>query len=163
MNGEVAQGRRTADADGEVVVFLVGMRINRFRAVRGWLPALRAMPRMLRELTADPDSGMLGYRFVLRGPREFAVLQYWSSARELLAYATAADREHRPAWTEFNRRARNGKGEVGIWHETYAVPAGGYENIYVDMPERGLGAAHGTVPVGRRGDRAAARLATHTG
>lgn len=162
MNGDVTPRRRTADAEGEVVVFLIGMRINRFRAVRGWLPALRAMPRMLRELKGDPSSGLLSYRYVSSGPRDFAVVQYWSSTRQLLEYASAADREHRPAWAEFNRHARNGRGAVGIWHETYAVPAGGYENVYVDMPEYGLGAAHGTAPVTTRGNRAATRLQATT-
>jgi hypothetical protein len=44
-------------------------------------------------------------------------------------------------------------GSVGIWHETYKVAAGDYENIYVNMPLFGLGKA-GTVqpargPVGK--------------
>lgn len=76
----------------------------------------------------------------------------------LLAYAHQQDKEHRPAWTAFNRRARAGKGHVGIWHETFIVPAGSYESVYVDMPAYGLGAATGVVPVGRRGDTAAQRL-----
>lgn len=49
---------------------------------------------------------------------------------------------------------------MGIWHETYIVQAGSYESIYVDMPPTGLGAAWGVEPVGRRGERAAERLAS---
>ena len=32
-------------------------------------------------------------------------------------------------------------GDVGIWHETYLVRAGEYENIYGNMPPYGLGLA----------------------
>ncbi len=62
----------------------------------------------------------------------------------------------RPA---FNRRVREGRGKVGLWHETFVVPAGSYESVYVNMPPFGLGEARGTVPVGRRGERAADRMA----
>ncbi|MFD8938753.1 DUF4188 domain-containing protein [Streptomyces sp. NPDC059578] len=159
MGVELIKGRVTADVEGEVVVFLIGMRINDFRAVRSWLPAVRAMPAMLKELSADSDSGLLGFRALLGGPRVLYTVQYWESKEKLLAYATRPDALHRPAWAAFNRRVRDGKGSVGVWHETYVVPAGSYENIYVDMPEFGLGAVRGTVPVGRRGERAAERLA----
>ncbi|MET9296952.1 DUF4188 domain-containing protein [Streptomyces sp. NPDC003077] len=159
MSAKVFPERVTADADGDVVVFLIGMRINSYRAVRDWLPVFRAMPKMLRELERDPSSGMLGSRFVLSGPRDFGLVQYWESREKLLAYAEDRDKEHRPAWAAFNRRARNSRGKVGIWHETYVVPAGAHESVYVGMPPHGLGAAYGVVPVGRRGDRAAQRLA----
>ncbi|MBO1330415.1 DUF4188 domain-containing protein [Streptomyces sp. VRA16 Mangrove soil] len=55
------------------------------------------------------------------------------------------------------RRARAGKGHVGIWHETFIVPSGSYGSVYVDLPAYGLGAATGVVPVGRRGGAAARR------
>ena len=61
----------------------------------------------------------------------------------------------------FNRAVRSAPGAVGIWHETYAVPAAGIETMYVDSVV-GLGAATGTVPAGRRGNRAAQRLGTTT-
>ncbi|MFI8854226.1 DUF4188 domain-containing protein [Streptomyces sp. 891-h] len=158
MTSRILNGRRTADTAGEVTVFLIGMRVNRFRAVRRWLPVFAAMPRMLRELRADPEAGLLDSRLVTSGPREFGVIQHWESTEKLLAYAAATDREHRPAWAAFNRRARDAKGAVGIWHETYVVPAGSHESIYVDMPPYGLAAAHGSAPVGRRNDRAGQRL-----
>ncbi|UNO39746.1 DUF4188 domain-containing protein [Streptomyces sp. MST-110588] len=159
MSGKVIEGRVTAAAEGEVVVFLIGMRINALWAVHRWLPVLAAMPRMLRELRRDPAAGLRGIRPLGGGLRAFGVVQYWESREKLLAYAADRDKEHRPAWTEFNRRARDGRGRVGIWHETFAVPAGAYESIYVAMPPSGLGRAYGTVPVGRRGERAADRLA----
>ncbi|WP_016909920.1 DUF4188 domain-containing protein [Streptomyces xiaopingdaonensis] len=158
MGAVVEQGRRTTAAEGDVVVFLIGMRINRLRALRHWLPVFKVMPEMLKELSADPSSGLLGARVHLAGPREFVVVQYWESREKLYAYAAAPECGHRPAWTDFNRRARKAEGCVGIWHETYLVPPGRYECVYTDMPRHGLGAAHGTQPVQRRGESAAERL-----
>ncbi|MGW7368145.1 DUF4188 domain-containing protein [Streptomyces sp. NPDC054841] len=158
MSKQPIQGRMTAESQDGVTVFLIGMRINSFRAVRSWWPTFTAMPRMLRELSKDKDSGLLGYRLLLGGPRVIYTVQYWESAEKLLAYASAPDKEHRPAWAAFNRRMRDGRGKVGFWHETYVVPAGSYESVYVNMPAFGLGEATGVVPVGRRGDHAADRL-----
>ncbi|MEU8822989.1 DUF4188 domain-containing protein [Streptomyces sp. NPDC048636] len=158
MGAELYAGRMTAAAEGDVTVFLIGMRINRFRALGSWLPVFKAMPRMLRELSRDKGSGMLGYQLLFGPPRVIYVVQYWSSHEKLLAYSVAQDKEHRPAWAAFNRRMREGKGRVGFWHETYVVPAGAHESVYLNMPEFGLGKAAGVVPVGRRGDRAADRL-----
>ncbi|MFF3320971.1 DUF4188 domain-containing protein [Streptomyces sp. NPDC002889] len=158
MSSKPIQGRMTAESEGGVTVFLIGMRINSFRAVRSWWPTLRAMPRMLRELSQEKDSGLLGHQLLLGGPRLVYVVQYWGSKDKLLAYASAPDQEHRPAWAAFNRRMREGRGKVGFWHETYVVPAGSYESVYVNMPAFGLGAATDVVPVGRRGERAADRL-----
>ncbi|RKN38837.1 DUF4188 domain-containing protein [Streptomyces hoynatensis] len=149
----------TADAPEGVTVFLIGMRIHSFWRLRGWWPVFRAMPRMLRELSGDEGSGLLGYRLLFGSPRLIYVVQYWSSPGRLFAYASAQDKEHRPAWAAFNRRMRAGSRAVGFWHETYVVPAGAHEQVYVNMPAFGLGAATGVIPVARRGERAADRLA----
>lgn len=152
---EINVGRMTHSYDGGLVVFLIGMRINRPSRPDLWLPALRAMPRMLAELSADPDSGFLGYRaFLGRSP---FVVQWWSSEEKLYAYASDPHAEHRPAWTAFNASARKAAGAVGVWHETYVVSRA--ETMYVSMPTTGLAAATSLVPVGRNADRAAARLA----
>ena len=52
--------RMTAELEGDFVVFLIGMRINRPWKLHKWLPVVLAMPRMLRELEARPESGFLG-------------------------------------------------------------------------------------------------------
>jgi hypothetical protein len=158
MSDKPIQGRTTARSRDGVTVFLIGIRINSLFAVRSWWPTLMAMPRMLKELSLDGESGLLGYRLLLGGPRLLYVVQYWESADRLLAYASAPDGEHRPAWADFNRRVRQGRGKVGFWHETYVVPAGSYESVYVNMPAFGLGAATGAEPVGLRGERAVDRL-----
>lgn len=154
-------GRFTHSHDDEVVVFLIGMRVNRWRSVRSWWPVFTAMPRMLRELSADPAAGLLGYRFAL-APEGPMVIQYWRSAEQLLAYAHDTAAEHRPAWRAFNARARTAQGAVGIWHETYAVPRGAHESMYVSMPEAGLPAATSHVPVRRDRDGARDRLQLRT-
>jgi hypothetical protein len=148
--------RRTATGDRDVVVFLIGMRINRLRSPRQWGPVLTAMPRMLRELARHPDLGLLDASTYVSG-RTILVVQYWNSVEQLYAYSRAADSRHLPAWRAFNRRAR-GRSDVGIYHETYVVPAAGQESVSVNMPPHGLLAAIGSVPVAQRGRSAAHRL-----
>ncbi|MEO7447904.1 MAG: DUF4188 domain-containing protein [Humibacillus sp.] len=58
--------------------------------------------------------------------------------------------EHRPATKEFYARTRRASGAVGIWHETFAVPAGGHESLYLAMPPTGLGQAFGVTGDQRR-------------
>ena len=156
----VRSGRWTHEHDGDgVVVFLIGIRVNRLRAVRSWLPVAQAMPPMLAELRADPGLGLLGVTSAVQG-RGALIVQYWRDVESLLAYAHGSDHEHRPAWREFNRRAREARGAVGIWHETFVVPAGAHESIYVDMPEQGLPAALGGRPVDGRRNGTRDRLAS---
>lgn len=152
----VVPGRMTHQYDGELVVFHIGMQINRPWRVDQWFPAFMAMPRMLRELMSDPDSGLLGSHILLGAGGPY-VVQYWSSIDKLYAYAAAPEQAHRPAWTAFNRRARKAAGAVGIWHETFLVERA--ESIYVSTRPMGLPGATRVVPIGSRHDRARARLA----
>jgi len=128
--------RVTAQMSGDFVVFLVGMRINRPWKIHRWLPVAQAMPKMLRELSANPDSGFLGHEMWVG--RTTIMVQYWRSSEQLMAYATQRDSAHLPAWRAFNK-AIGTNGDVGIWHETYVVSPGGFENVYVNMPPFGLG------------------------
>jgi len=138
MSGPVICERMTAQLDGDYVVFLIGMRINKPWLIHKWWPAASAMPRMLRELQAQPDSGLLNAEMWFS--RTLILVQYWRSMEQLLAYAKDKQSEHLPAWRAFNK-AVGTDGSVGIWHETYAIRPGGYENIYVNMPAFGLGRA----------------------
>ena len=134
------------------------MRINRPLAVGKWLPTMRAMGPMLRELYRHPEKGFLGAEFFLYrwGP---AVLQYWRSFEDLERFARDPDDPHMPAWQRFNREAKK-SGAVGIWHETYLVEPRAYEAIYSNMPEFGLAKAaeRSRPPAGGR-PRAAASCA----
>jgi Domain of unknown function (DUF4188) len=147
--------RMTHEYDGDLVVFLIGMRINKPWRPDLWMPVFFAMPAMLAELSKDNDSGLLGYRltFGARGP---LLVQYWRSPEKLYAYAGDRNAEHRPAWAAFNRLARKAPGSVGIWHETYLVERA--ETIYSGMPVSGLAAATSAVPVAQQGETARERL-----
>ncbi|MBE1513721.1 hypothetical protein H4W26_000476 [Nesterenkonia halotolerans] len=141
---KIIRGRHTHRHEGPVVVFMIGMTINKPWKFNRWAPVFAAMPKMLEELSRDPDSGLLGYRMTIGrgGP---LVIQYWSSTEALYRYAADPESSHRPAWAAFNRRARQDPGAVGIWHETYAVEKA--ESVYVDTPAAGLSRATSSVPV----------------
>ncbi|MEV7420510.1 DUF4188 domain-containing protein [Streptomyces sp. NPDC089919] len=162
MFAKPTPGYTTAAAEGDVVVLLIGMRINSFWAVHHWLPVAVGMPRMLRELDRQPVRGLLGKVLLTANPRTYYVVQYWESKEKLYAYAAAPEALHHKAWAAMNRKVRSGrlKQHVGLWHETYVVPEGSYESIYFDMPPFGLAGATGVLPLEQRGRRAADRF-TH--
>ena len=130
--------RLTASLDGDYVVFLIGMRINEPFKVHKWWPVATAMPRMVRELYRQPALGFLHAEMWFS--RTIIMVQYWRSLEQLFAYAKNRELMHLPAWQAFNK-AVGANGSVGIWHETYVVTPGSYENIYVNMPAFGLGRA----------------------
>ena|ERR1700758_2786398 len=82
---KVIADRMTAQVEGDFVVFLIGMRINRFWKVHKWLPVAMSMPRMLRELQHDATSGYLGAESWFGNPT--ILLQYWRSFEHLERYA----------------------------------------------------------------------------
>jgi len=153
---KIISERMTAEVDGEFVVFLIGMRINRFWKIHKWLPVAAAMPSMLRELAADRDSGFMGFHVWFGNPN--LVVQYWRSFEHLERYAKDASRAHRPAWAAFNRAVAN-NGDVGIWHETYRVRPGDYECIYNNMPLFGLARATRQVSASGNRESAGGRMA----
>jgi len=147
--------RMAAEIDGEFVVFLIGMRINKPWKIRKWLPVLLAMPKMIKKLEAHPDSGFLGHNGLGK-----VIVQYWRSFEHLEAYARSKDKLHWPAWVEFNKRMGAGQGDVGIWHETYVVKPGNYEAIYNGMPPFGLGRVGRLVAASGNRDSARDRMKT---
>jgi hypothetical protein len=54
---DVIPARMTHDYDGDLVVFLIGMRINKPWRPDLWLPVFFAMPAMLAELSKDKIPG----------------------------------------------------------------------------------------------------------
>ena len=149
---KINKGRMTAITDEGIVVFLIGMRINNFFAFSNWVPVFMAMGRMLPELYKNLQLGFKSYQMWFS--RTLILVQYWESAEKLLEYSKATDSEHLPAWKAFNKAARSSSA-VGIWHETYVVPAGGVENMYVNMPTFGFGKVVELVPA--TGQRNAAK------
>lgn len=150
---EIIPNRMAARIEGDFVVFLIGMRINKPWKLHKWLPTFLAMPRMLRELERRPESGFLGS---ISGG--MTIVQYWRSFEHLEAYARSHDHQHWPAWVAFNKRMAGSRGDVGIWHETYLVRAGEYEAVYSGMPPHGLGKAAGLVPASGRRESARGRV-----
>jgi len=130
--------RLTARLEGDFVVFLIGMRVNKPLHMHKWLPVAQAMPRMLKELYRQPELGFIHAEMWFA--RTTIMVQYWRSMEQLLAYAKNREAAHLPAWKAFNQSVGT-DGSVGIWHETYRASAGTYENVYVNMPPFGLGKA----------------------
>ncbi|MGZ5931355.1 MAG: DUF4188 domain-containing protein [Rhizomicrobium sp.] len=149
----VVPGRMTARLEKPVVLFLIGARFNRLRTFPRWLWFTQSMPKMLKELEAEPHSGLLWYRNYISWPN-IMVQQYWESFDKLMAYSSDKSAGHQPAWARYLRELADDD-SIGIWHETYLVEPGRHECIYANMPPYGLGAA--TKLVKAKGRLAAAR------
>ena len=150
------QKRMTGKLDGDFVVFLIGMRINRWWKLFRWLRVALAMPRMIKELSAHPELGFLGAEQWFG--RTTIMVSYWRSSEALMAYAKSRTAAHLPAWRDFNRLVGT-NGDVGIWHETYRVRAGDYENVYVNMPKFGVGKAGALLEATGHREHAQGRMA----
>ncbi len=147
----------TVDVKDDFVVFIIGMRINKLWKINKWLPIVRAMPKMLEELYANPKLGFIHHESWLG--RTSIMLQYWKSFDHLEAYAQSRDGNHLPAWADFNRKIGH-SGDVGIWHETYRIENANYESIYNNMPRFALGMVGEHIPVKEKLLTARGRLET---
>jgi len=136
---QIINRRVCAELDGPFVIFIIGARLNKPWKLNVVLPFLATMPRMLKELAAAPELGLLHVEqhFSLSGA---TLVQYWRSFEQLEAYARDPERAHQPVWRWFNQKLGS-NGDIGIWHETYLIQPGCYESVYNNMPAYGLGAA----------------------
>lgn len=144
----VINDRFTTQIDQPFVVFLVGMRVNNFFAFRKWMMVTNAFPKMIQVLYEHPEKGFLGgesfFRFF---PVTTIMVSYWRSFEDLERFARGKDDPHLEAWRRFNKEIGN-SGDVGVWHETYAVEPGRYEALYGNMPLFGLAkATKNVVPI----------------
>jgi hypothetical protein len=103
----IRRERLSATVEGALVVFLIGMRVNKPWKVHKWWPVAQAMPRMLAELQARPELGMLGGEMWFG--RTTILVQYWRTLEQLLAYAKDRNAMHLPAWRAFNRSVGSGR------------------------------------------------------
>lgn len=147
--------RMTGEIRGDFAVFLIGMRFNRLWKIHKWLPVLRSMPRMIRELSMDEQSGFLGSETWFG--RTTLMVQYWRSFDHLENYAKNKSAEHLPTWAAFNRNVGS-NGDVGIWHETFVVRDGAYECVYNNMPRFGLAKAGEHMPATGKRETATGRM-----
>ena len=144
MAQHIFEGSYTTDNSDSIVVFLIGMRINKRLAINKWFPVFYAMPGMIKELYINKDElGFLSMESYF-GLRTTVMIQYWRSTEDLLAYAKGE--KHLKAWKNFNKKVRNNEA-VGIYHETYEVMEKNYESIYRNMPVYGLGKAMEHIPI----------------
>lgn len=145
MAQEIFPGRFTADIGREsVTVFLIGMRANRWWKARRITRVASSMTVMMRHLATHPDSGLLGSEQWFG--RTTILLSYWESPEHLRRFAADKDSPHLGPWRTFMKQVA-GSGDVGVWHETYQVPASGIEVVYNGMPLFGLAKATSHVPV----------------
>jgi Domain of unknown function (DUF4188) len=148
----VIPGRMRATIEGDFVVFLIGMRINRPWKLHKWVPVARAMGPMLRALRQDEALGLLGFSAWV-GPTGPLFVQYWRSVEHLEAFARDPKLTHHPAWRAYSRNV-GGNGDVGVWHETYQVRDGAFEAMYGNMPRFGLATAGEHAPMAAASDAA---------
>jgi hypothetical protein len=153
---KVIPGRFTAEIAGPFVVFIIGMRVNKFFAFRKWIATAMAMGPMIRTLYEHPEKGFLGAQTFLYG-RGVVTVQYWRSFEDLEKFARDKDDPHLEAWRRFNKTIGS-DGSVGIFHETFLVDAGKYEALYGNMPVFGLASAANHVPATGRRETARRRL-----
>src|SRR5690242_16225836 len=117
----IFNGRFTANTPERFVVFLVGMRINRWWMLHKWLPVSLAMPTMLKRLESERKLGMLHsegfFRFF---PITTCLISYWKDFDSLENFAKSANEPHLTPWSKFMKQV-GADGTVGIWHETYQI------------------------------------------
>ncbi len=135
--------RISALKDKSFVVFLIGMRVNKWWDIPSIFQTGMGMTSMLKELYANKESGFLGAESW--GGRTTIMVQYWESFEKLEAFANDREKTHYPAWIEFYKRAKKNNGAIGIWHETYKIEPGSYECVYANMPSFGLAKVLGSV------------------
>ena len=99
----VIPDRMCAQIEGDFVVFIIGMRINKPWKIHKWLPVARAMPRLLAELARKPDSGFLGAQQLGLG----ALVQYTGGRLKRSSNTRAAPTTctGRPGWRSTRRWA----------------------------------------------------------
>jgi Domain of unknown function (DUF4188) len=146
---KVIPGRFTAQTDEPFVVFIIGMRVNKFFAFRKWIATAMAMGPMIRTLYEHPEKGFLGAQTLISWPG-VTTIQYWRSFEDLEKFARDKDDPHLESWRKFNKTIGS-DGSVGIFHETFLVEAGRHEALYGNMPVFGLASATKHVPaIGKR-------------
>jgi hypothetical protein len=115
-----------ARRDEPFAIFLFGMPLNRLRGLPRFLWGLRVLRRVLRDLNAHPERGLLAGRVYRAG---------WT----LVAWARDHRLPHRKPWQQYLREALD-DGAMGLWHETYLASPGSWEGVYLNMPPWGLAA-----------------------
>ena len=134
----VRTGRWMATREEPFALFLFGMRLNRLRGLPRYLWGLRVLRRVLRDLEAHPERGLLAGR-VYRAGLTLVAVQYWESFDALDTWARDHRLPHRRPWQQYLREALDDDA-MGLWHETYLASPGSWEGVYLNLPPWGLAA-----------------------
>jgi len=129
QHGTPVPGKWCPQIDGDFMILMIGVVPHSLWSFWRWMPILRGMVNMGKELQTKTDSGFLGYEvYVGLHPM---IVQYWRSFDHLKKCPA-------PEWATLTQAA-SGDPLLGVWHETYIVRAGDYEASYSNMPPYGLG------------------------
>jgi hypothetical protein len=137
-------GNKPADTD--VVVFLIGTRCNHPLGILA--PGMKDLggyfPKMVEDLEAHAEEfGFLGMTSWLNTSQrtshsELMQVGYFKTVEGLHAFAHSE--YHRAAWSWWNKHTKQYP-HLSIFHETYHVPKGHWETIYVNYHTSGLASA----------------------
>ncbi|MFZ3579750.1 DUF4188 domain-containing protein [Virgibacillus sp. DJP39] len=154
MSKKIYDGRFIANADESLVLFIIGIRINKILSFTKWIPVFTAMRPMINELYQNPELGFFHTEFLFSW-RGVTLIQYWTNFEALEAYARGET--HSTAWRNFNSKIKD-DGSVGIYHETYKVQKNESEAIYNNMPKFGLSNVFSHMPVSSNTNTARHRM-----
>ncbi|KAK6434621.1 hypothetical protein LTR95_009198 [Oleoguttula sp. CCFEE 5521] len=137
-------------ANRDLVVFHIGARCNHPLGLFG--PGFKEMGEMFSQMIKDLEQhksefGFFGATSWLNASErgtsnETMVCCYFDNVEGLHAFAHS--KYHQGAWNWWNKNYKSHP-HLSIYHETYQVPKGGWETIYVNSHLSGLGTA--TVPI----------------
>lgn len=130
-------------ANDDVVVFMIGTRSNHPFGILapGFEQTGKYFASMAQSLEDHADEfGFLGMTSWLnssdRGSKsESMMVCYFRSTEGLHAFAHS--QHHREGWDWWNRNVKN-MPHISIYHETYHVPKGHWENIYINSHISGI-------------------------
>jgi len=132
-------------ANNDIVVFLIGTRVNHAMglAAPGVLEMGGYMTQMCKDLNTHAEEfGFLGMTSWLNSTdratnSEILEVCYFRSVEGLQKFAHSD--YHRKAWDWWNKTIKQHP-HLAIFHETYHVPKGHWESIYVNSHVSGLNA-----------------------
>lgn len=153
---QLFKGRMTADIDGDFVVLLIGMRFNKPWKIHKWAWMTYLHFKMTHDLKKDPESGFLHQEMAFG--RTVIMVQYWRSIEALHKFANDQQQDHSPNAGKFSTSMKQGKADVGLWHELYHVTPGHYEAVYLDMPAFGLAHVGEHLPISKATNTSQARI-----
>lgn len=153
---DIFPGRYTAEFKDTIIVFVIGMRVNRLFALHKWLlPTFNTLRLWIHVKTNPPKGYLYGYLYLYC--RGIGMMQYWHDFTALETFSHDKNQPHYKAWSQLALQTESDK-TFGYWHETYEINPNRTEAIYGSMPRFGLAAASNHEQLKIREDSARSRL-----